>query len=230
MKQFYILFLAISMSTMSLAQAFTYETSSNIHTELDWDTFSSVDMYFAPNPLDAIQFNWTLISNDMPSMWSYSLCDYTSCYPGIPSNGSMTPITAAEAQNGTQGFFKISLHPGTTEAFATVKIYVYDSNDINVGDTVTFTFNMSDPANVEEEALASISMYPNPANEQVTFSNISPLVSQIEIFNILGEKVETIQPTNSSFQLNVDHYNQGAYFVAYVTASGERRTEKLIVR
>ena len=142
----------------------------------------------------------------------------------------MTPITLSMAQNGAQGFFKISLHPGTIPAFATVKIYLYDINDYNVGDTVTFTFNMDDELGTDESDLSQLLIYPNPAVNQVTIDNIQPNQEKIEIFNILGELVYTLKVGGLAKQtIDMSAFDSGIYFVSYLDAQGIRKANKLTI-
>ena len=230
MKKLYFLILCLAGAGVSNAQTFSYTPSNNVHTELAWDTFTTIDMSFSTQPVGAIQYQWELISNDMPQGWSYSLCDYTGCYSGIPSNGTMTAINSTEASNGTEGFFKINLHPGTIAAFATVQIYVHDINDYNEGDTVTFTMNLEDQLSTGENELSNISIYPNPAEDMLTISNISQ-EGNIELYNIAGAVVSRTATSGSTKEIiDVSALEPGVYFISFVTLEGIRNTQKVTIK
>lgn len=34
-----------------------------------------------------LNLGWTLISNNLVAGWGYSLCDFNTCYTGIPASG-----------------------------------------------------------------------------------------------------------------------------------------------
>lgn len=221
------MFFAVQVS----AQDFNYSPSQSIHTELTTDTYAHSQIDFTTTPLDAIQYEWELVSNDIPTGWSYSLCDYNLCYAGIPATGTMTPITAAEATNGTTGYFKISLNPWQLAGSATVEIYVYDINDYNIGDTVTYTYNHVSSVGVGENGLADLTIYPNPATDAVTIGNISPEITQLQVINVVGEVVKNISLTGKNTQtLDVSDYPAGIYFVSYANSEGTTRTEKLVIK
>ena len=184
-----------------------------------------------PTP-EAIQYKWELISNSIPSTWSYALCDYGACYTVIPATATMGAISLAEAQNGQQGFFKLSVTTGPNNGTGFVEIYVYDSNDINRGDTVSFLLNYSNSAGISAiEKITTFSFYPNPASETIEFLNSSAEEAKIIILNIKGETAyeSTLNP-NSQTTLDINYLNAGVYFVSYINSRGIKKTEKLIIQ
>ena len=57
-------------------------------------------------------------------------------------------------------------------------------------------------------------MYPNPANDVLTLSTQNT-VNTVEIFNVLGKKVITMQVENTSAEINVSNLNAGIYLIRY---------------
>ena len=231
MKQLYTLLFLLFFALQTNAQDFVYSPAQTMHTDLVTDTYAYPEMSFVTSPLGAIQYEWELIGNDIPTGWSYSLCDYNLCYAGIPATGTMAAIDATEAANGTKGYFKLTVSAWQIAGTATVDIYVYDINDYNVGDTVTFTFTHVSSVGVGENVLADLTIYPNPATDAVTIGNISPEITQLQVMNVVGEVVKNISLTGKNTEtLDVSDYPAGIYFVSYANSEGTTRTEKLVIK
>ena len=231
MRKFYAFIVLCFLGLSVNAQTFTYSNGDSVHTELQYDTYADAITSFSTNPVGAITFKWELISHDFPFEWYFSLCDFSACYPGIPPSGTMTPISGTDAANGVQGYFKLTVGGGWSPGSATAKFYLYDSNDYNVGDTVTFTFNMADQTSVGEEELAQIEIYPNPANKMVTIDNIQDNMGEIKVMNIMGQTVYSINAENSTKEvIDISSFDAGIYFVSYRSNEGILRTEKLTIR
>lgn len=71
-------------------------------------------------------------------------------------------------------------------------------------------------------------IYPNPASNNVTFKNLSGVTS-LEIVNLVGQSVKTVEVNNETVVVNVADLATGNYFVKLQTNVGIV-TEKLIVR
>mgnify|MGYP000205525675 FL=1 len=57
-------------------------------------------------------------------------------------------------------------------------------------------------------------MHPNPANDVLTLSTQNT-VNTVEIFNVLGKKVITMQVEDTSAEINVSNLNAGIYLIRY---------------
>lgn len=71
-------------------------------------------------------------------------------------------------------------------------------------------------------------IYPNPANNQVTISDLSG-DAKIELYNLLGESVYTIKTSNEQETILLTNLPTGAYFVK-ITQGDFQTTRKLIVK
>ncbi len=72
----------------------------------------------------------------------------------------------------------------------------------------------ADTAGVENESLVTLNMYPNPAIDVLNISAQST-INTVEIFNVLGQKVITIQVEDTSAEINVSNLNAGIYLIKY---------------
>jgi len=57
-------------------------------------------------------------------------------------------------------------------------------------------------------------MYPNPASDVLNISSQST-INTVEIFNVLGQKVITMQVEDTSAEINVSNLNAGIYLIKY---------------
>lgn len=79
-----------------------------------------------------------------------------------------------------------------------------------------------------QESQAQIAVYPNPATEQVNIMS-SEEISQIVVFNYLGQKVYEEVVSTNEYRMNVDNLNAGVYYIRIKTESGVT-TQKVMVR
>ena len=79
-----------------------------------------------------------------------------------------------------------------------------------------------------EEETVEFSIYPNPVINQLNI-NSGVEMTQVEIFNQLGQKVYSQVVKDINFQLNTEEFNSGVYFVRITTEKG-LSTEKIMIR
>lgn len=77
----------------------------------------------------------------------------------------------------------------------------------------------------------SITLNPNPANENVTIRSYNTMIDSYKIFNILGKLVEeySIAIPKNNIYLDVVNYPKGIYFVVVLNNNHKLVTKKLIV-
>ncbi|MDA9317137.1 choice-of-anchor J domain-containing protein, partial [Polaribacter sp.] len=72
----------------------------------------------------------------------------------------------------------------------------------------------AETAGVEDESLVTLNMYPNPANDVLNIS-AQNTINTVEIYNVLGQKVISMQVENTSAEINVSNLNAGIYLIKY---------------
>jgi|GEM_PF-248654 len=239
MKKIYLIAVLAIAAFQLNAQNFTYSTVMHHDDAVSSPMTNTYDIkWVTPSP-EAITYDWVRISNSFPNGWSYSVCDLGGCYIGCPQSGSMTPISLADAQAGgatAEGMFKLNLTLNATDGNGTLVLYAYDSNDMNRGDTVSFTIDYTDTTtapNVIMEVSGSnlAKAYPNPASSQINFGMVGSDISAIRIYDVLGKQVEYISTTSAStYTVDVSSLHRGMYIVSYEGNNGALRTEKIILK
>ena len=79
-----------------------------------------------------------------------------------------------------------------------------------------------------ETNAATLEIYPNPANTQFVIAGLNG-DAQIEVLNILGEKVYSIRSNNSQESISVANLPTGTYFVK-ISQNDKMVTKKLVVK
>jgi hypothetical protein len=72
----------------------------------------------------------------------------------------------------------------------------------------------AETAGVEDESLVTLNMYPNPASDVLNIS-AQNTINTVEIYNVLGQKVISMQVENTSAEINVSNLNAGIYLIKY---------------
>ena len=170
-----------------------------------------------------IVLKWKGISVNLPGTWQYSMCDFGTCYPGIP-NGPNTMDTIPV--NG-QGFLGLNIDPGSTDGTGIVKVYVYQKGFPNSGDTLTW-YVKTIAASVEElTASSEVKVYPNPAKDNLFIKSGNNNIVQAELFDAVGRKVLTTT-VNGDSNINISGLDNGFY--SLIITCGDKRMMKRIIK
>ncbi len=81
-------------------------------------------------------------------------------------------------------------------------------------------------AAVNDNEMACVSLYPNPAREQVSFTLDND--AQINIFDVTGRMVREMNVAAGNAQLNVSELENGVYFVNFRYANGTTAVAKFV--
>ena len=88
---------------------------------------------------------------------------------------------------------------------------------------------ISCPINILGEELEMVSIYPNPANDQVIISTPVGAMVQIDMLDLSGKRVMTQQLNGGLNRLGVQHLAEGMYFINVITGD-QLITHKLIIQ
>ena len=87
--------------------------------------------------------------------------------------------------------------------------------------------DVSSHAGIFETIKNTISLFPNPATMVLNISNMEG-IDQIEILNVLGEKMRTFSTIENSIAINVSNLPNGIYFVSMLHDNSAIVTRKFI--
>jgi len=116
--------------------------------------------------------------------------------------------------------------PGTNSAGfgGTWNVYpFFASGNIIISGDEGFFLVQNPLLGVEELAIGDFALTPNPANNQLTVSSKNETISQIAIYNVLGQLVlNKAFSNNFSETLNISNLNSGMYLVKINNATTKR--------
>ncbi|WP_338409169.1 T9SS type A sorting domain-containing protein [uncultured Flavobacterium sp.] len=144
------------------------------------------------------------------------------------------PVSVANTPIG-HGFitFKVKPKPGYAIGDIipnTASIY-FDFNPAIV--TNTFETEFIAPLATSLFNEKNISVYPNPAKNQIIISleNTNELIANINIYDVLGKKVIQLNKINKmSHQIDVSALNSGIYFIELITIKNQTLNRKFIIK
>ena len=98
--------------------------------------------------------------------------------------------------------------------------------------TQTVVVNISENlvSAVDETLSTETQLYPNPTTGNFTVEGTN--VAQVEVYNLVGQKVYTshLSPLTSQFNINASGWNKGIYLVNITDNNGAVETKKLVVK
>jgi hypothetical protein len=79
---------------------------------------------------------------------------------------------------------------------------------------------------MNEASISTFSIYPNPANENITISLSKPANNvAIEVYDMYGKLLTAeVNKSGKQFDLNTSTFASGAYFIKLITADTQSRT------
>ncbi len=156
----------------------------------------------------------------------------------------ITAVTEAENQTGVN--YLVIEHPAlpyTLQAGEYFELQISPNIIVCKGELFTIVTIESSNGNIEfgvtiEEGLltnvtensAKTQLYPNPTTGQFTVEGIN--VTQVEVYNLVGQKVYNSQLSTLNSQLTIDatNWNKGIYLVNVTSENGAVETRKLVVK
>lgn len=126
--------------------------------------------------------------------------------------------TSADAIANTNALSSTTTLVNNTTYYATQTIAGCPSSPIAVVVTVTLRNNSFD--------MSSLNYYPNPVIDVVTIS-YSEAISSIEVYNLVGQMVKTLQPNSTTTQLDMSNLPTATYLVK-VTSEGKTANIKIV--
>ncbi len=167
-----------------------------------------VDTCNAPTQLAAseithssVKLDWAQ-EGDVNSWTVYYKKATATSWSTIPAATHPMTITDLEAETAYEAYVKANCAEGESEP----------------SNTVTFTTN---PDGVNDYVLEnSISLYPNPANEQLTISRAQGMMNEVIVYDVYGKTLRTMSVNDNTVVVNVNDLAAGMYFVRIITNEG----------
>ena len=207
------------------AQDYTIDPNDSLSKAIIVSAYESgqINMPHDNSTADSIELNWEMISNTTPAGWDFSVCDYTSCYTGVISSGTMVKF----GQNQT-GFIRINVI-ATDGGSSVSRFKVWKTSAPNDIDTLTFIFNATLGVN-DIELGERVVLFPNPSNgTELTVNNILSN-STVSFTNALGQIIVSESNISNTFTLKDVQLQKGVYFMRLERDGKQYSSRKVIIQ
>jgi hypothetical protein len=158
-------------------------------------------------------FEWIVIDINATSGWEFGLCDPGNCVTEL-TIGSKSEFTLGV---GKSGEFKGDFVPNATSGNGKAKIVCYSkANPTMYFDTLEVQINAwATGVKINQAATRELSIFPNPAKEKLTLKYNVKETTQVDIYNVLGSKVKTINHNGFETEINISDLQKGLYFIRF---------------
>lgn len=147
--------------------------------------FTDCTIHIRSNITDSLHMAYERIEMNVPSGWGANLCDNAVCYGDLHSAANMAAFKAP-----TEAYMKITVNPMGIAGTAVVKYAVWDLNNPNQRDTLTFNIVVFWGASADQAAKALAGMVgPNPFTSNLQVSNAGLDAADYGIYDAMGREV-----------------------------------------
>lgn len=204
-----ILFCSLVMgvvATTSFAQTFFPIAGPLLEKEVGFSLANECYIYFDDNNADTLHLKWRLADASIPEGWDIDLCDYGTCYTGIPSGKTMLP-----APDSSQPYLKLLVQPGTIAGNAWIWFRVSEvGNDTNFQD-VYFSLFTAGTTGTAAPVNTEMRIWPNPASEWL-FLDWPQSPEIVRISDVHG-RLFWENSYIASQQISVSNWPAGIYYI-----------------
>jgi hypothetical protein len=157
-----------------------------------------------------------------PILVEQDFCLSFGCYNFIILDEYGDGLTSCSTAQGGDGSYSITYN-GTIMAEIAVA-------NANFGSTDTQNFCIQDNSGLGELDLANnVLIYPNPAKESVEVVSNGFTIQKVELMNIAGQIISTINSNETIVKMNISTLSSGVYLVK-VYASEGTTTKQLVIK
>lgn len=205
-----IIALICFVSLLQAQVAYTLNPSKSVNLTLPLNQSTGYKIYQVNTGNAKILLKWEKVFVNLPPGWTYTTCDNSFCYGGVPAGLHVMDSIPA----GNQGFLGIDVDPANTNGAGVVQIYVYQDGYYNQGDTLTWNISTNAVGINEYTDSDLISIYPNPVNDEINvLLKRKYSRNNIRIIDFTGNNVIETEITDLFSTVDVSGLPNGNYFL-----------------
>lgn len=216
------LFIAVCLQGQSTFRASTsYATKQG---QIDKEVAPSIILRNLTNK--TIELRWKIKNMNLSEGWQAVVCDH-QCYNALINNR-----TFKLGPNEVLHDFKVSFRPNGKEGIGNVELELYDVNKKKETEqTIVFSGAAQGVYSSTYDFLkerTAPKVFPNPAIEFIYLNDDYNQVKSIEIYNVVGRKMEVFSVNHTGEKYNVSRLPKGIYMVSMLDANGNNiRTQRI---
>lgn len=188
-------------------QTFTAEPGVLLEKSINLNAANECYIHFEDNnSIDSLYLKWRLVESSIPPGWTIDLCDYGTCYIGIPSGKKMQP-----APDTVQPYLKLLASPGNIpgEAWLWFRVTnVYDPADFL--DVYYDLFTLGITGTNAQQGQSERVFFPNPVSDFLFSNNTYNQAGNVQILGIDG-RVYYNGPLTRNTPIDVKSWPTGSY-------------------
>lgn len=220
MRQTLLLTLILSLSFLNLtAQDFSFEYVNSERKTFQLSDQQGQDVVIkgvlTNHSNSDIEFTWIREQVYVSENWQTAICDKNRCYLTHINNQTFT------LNAGDTGVLDVHLYPFQQEgdsAWVNVKLI----SSASTGDTTVIPYKFyqeNTTSSSRDHSLTEAILYPNPASTYFRVASES-VISSVEVFDILGKRVKSVNPNSQSAFVDVIDLVKGIYIVRVKDSDG----------
>ena len=199
---------------------------SNVEFEKDTITVDTIttgeeriiEIFLTNKGNETANLYWKIETIAFNDDWTYLICDSKNCYPPKRNHSSKNNPNVLEPDS-TQ-FWSFHFNDKFVADTGLLLLKMYDDKEFsNVVDSVYLVFKTRFNTGVNDVSNDRLFVFPNPASDYFNVLSKSE-VSKVEIYNLIGKKVKTIQNTNSD-RYDISDLRNGIYLVRVLDKSSK---------
>lgn len=221
-----ILCILFFVSVMNAQVTYTLSPTNTVNLTLPLNQSTGSKIYQVNTSSSKILLKWERVFVNLPVGWTYTSCDNSFCYGGVP----VGPNVMDSVSIGGQGFVGVDIDPANISGVGIVKIYVYQDGYYSQGDTLTWNISTTAVGVEEISESSGISIYPNPTNNLLNIkitNKFKQKVQSIYFIDALGRKVKEVELFNESTTIDISDLNSGCYNLVIKTPD-EQLLKKIV--
>ncbi|GAB4313947.1 MAG: hypothetical protein Kow00127_05120 [Bacteroidales bacterium] len=225
MSRLFTLLIAITTglaANVAQSQHFIFEPGAVYEKTVPATGYSTHIVYMKNLTGGELILGWERLEFDFPEEWQADLCDYVSCYMGIPESGTMYPLT-----DTIRGYLKITINPNGFAGTGFVSFKVFDNKHPEVADTVSFTIHTVVQTLAASQEEVSFSAGPVPAGTWMNIHTGSSLPVTVQITSPEGEILSTFRQALSG-RVYTGNLKPGWYVLSATYPNGKVITRKIL--
>lgn len=211
-----LLGLSVSMNAQTVIEPNPVQINDIDVTEYEVVAYSTVTNESSFN----VTYEWTRNEIEITEEWSSAICDKNQCYLSWVSSQefSLAP--------GEEGTLDVHVYPNDAEGAAIIEVVVTDVTNPDNTDTGVYLFNNT--LNTVERLSNAISVYPNPAFNDLFLENPSN-VERVEFYDIQG-KLHLSAQVNGNMSIDISGLSSGNYIIRMWNSNNEQVSTNLLMK
>lgn len=207
MKNLFTLLLTVMISGTAFAQEFnTYPDNQTVTGPVS--KFELVGHAFIKNVSGDTVFTWKRINNDLPTNWTAAICDNQTCW------GTDVDRNTIFIKEGDSSILDPHFYPAMTDGTGFNRLIVWRGNDSLNADTVEVTADTwGTTARLVKGGNKDVTVYPNPANNELNLRFEAVGTVSVEIYDVLGKKMKSYTHSGNTSRTDISDLRPGLYII-----------------